>query len=248
MRAGGAGASASAAAASAPADDDDSALSVGTLERAAAEEKLRALFGDTICTALAAPAWKECLETMTLLADQVLQPPGSPACNVSSTARNGCKIGVRALQRYERWSDSMPARDNDIMCLVVWAFGRHHHANLGVFACHSAATYSPRQPRSCGCAGAAAGALAGPCTHSMHGVPAGLGRKEFPGELFHAFCLNGAWHACCCSIVCCNCGQLQCGSWGGSGQLCCQPMLWCGRRSSPRCCSSSPPLHRARPR
>lgn len=56
---------------SGPADDDDSALSMGTLDRAAAEEKLDALFGASTCAALAAPAWKERLETITQVADQV---------------------------------------------------------------------------------------------------------------------------------------------------------------------------------
>ncbi len=79
---------------------------MGTLDRAAAEEKLRALFGDTICTALAAPAWKERLETMTLLADQVLRPPSWQPClqsvqYCSEWLQNWrtCAATIRAMER-----------------------------------------------------------------------------------------------------------------------------------------------------
>lgn len=52
--------------------DDDMAPPTGTMDRAAAEEKLDALFGSGSSGALASSAWKERLETITRIAEQVL--------------------------------------------------------------------------------------------------------------------------------------------------------------------------------
>lgn len=51
--------------------DDDMAVPSGTMDRAAAEEKLDALFGNGSSGALASNAWKERLETISRIAEQV---------------------------------------------------------------------------------------------------------------------------------------------------------------------------------